>query len=121
MSAVITDAPLHPALVAVHSAEEREFVGQVPGAAHVAWATVLRGLRFGTADVLHAFEERNAAAQSEDQHRDDEAPEVQLLAMTEWMLRCGRALTEPEPHDQEDVPATTNFVTVIAALAAIAP
>ena len=47
--------------------------------------------------VLDAFEERHAAAHAEIEHGDDEAPEVQLLAMPERVLLVGWALAQLMP------------------------
>ena len=58
--------------------------------------------RFGMADVLHAFVERHASPQAEDQHRHDQAPEVQLFAMAEGMLRRSRPVAELESDEQQD-------------------
>ncbi len=52
-------------------------------------------------NVLHAFVERDTSTQTEDQHGHDQAPEIQLLAMTEGMLFGGRPLAEAQPGQQQ--------------------
>ncbi len=83
----------------------------------------------------------HASAQPEDQHGDDQAPEVQLLAVAEGVLRRGRPLAEPDTHEQQYAvervdggvdtlgqhggtagdPGDDELVTAIATLAAMAP
>ena len=58
--------------------------------------------RFGMSDVFHAFVKRQPSADAEDQHSDDQAPEVQLFAVPERMLGRGRPLAQLEAHEQED-------------------
>ena len=92
-------------------------------------------------DVLDALVDRHAAAEAEDQHGDDQAPEEQFLAVAERML--GRRLAwlslraDQQQHAVERIdrrmtasdsiaalpvmPATMNLVTAIAMFAAIAP
>jgi hypothetical protein len=57
--------------------------------------------RLGMADVLDAFVEGHAAAEPEDQHRDDQAPEVELLAVAERVLHARRALAQPKADQQQ--------------------
>ena len=58
--------------------------------------------RLWVADVLDAFIERHAAAQPKDQHRDDQAPEIELLAVPERMLRRRGPVAQPQTDQQQD-------------------
>lgn len=66
---------------------------------HVVPGRVVQGLWM--ADVLHAFEKRHATTEAEDQHRNDEAPEIQFIAMTKRGFRGARPLAEPYAYEQE--------------------
>ena len=88
-----------------------------------------------------ALVDRDAAADAEDQHGDDQAPEVELLAVAERMALVGRPLRQAHADEQEqpspvstsewmpsesiaELPvaaAPANFITAMATLAAIAP
>jgi len=66
---------------------------------HVVPGGILQRLRM--ADVLHAFVKRDAAAEAENQHCDDQAPEVQLLAVPERVFGRGGPLAQADAHEQE--------------------
>ena len=53
-------------------------------------------------DVEDAFVDRHSGAEREDQHGDDEAPEIELAAVAERMEPVGRPLRlPPTPHQQQ--------------------
>ena len=58
--------------------------------------------RLGMSDLLHAFVKGQTSAHAEDQYRNNQAPEVQLFAMSEGMLGRGWPLAQLESHEQED-------------------
>ena len=61
-----------------------------------------RNRLFGVGDVDDAFVDRHARAEREDQHRDDEAPEIKLAPVTEGMKLVGRPLRRAAaPHQQQ--------------------
>jgi hypothetical protein len=70
------------------------------------------GGRLRPADVLDALVRRNAGASGEHQQGDDEAPEVQLAAIAEWMHRVRRlAGTAQAVQQQEFIQVSTSECT----------
>ena len=58
--------------------------------------------------VANAFDQRDAAPGREYQQRDNERPEIQLLAMSKWMTRIGRLGREPFADAQGGLSSNTS-------------
>src|SRR5690349_1850947 len=55
----------------------------------------------GMNDVRDAFINRHAAAQREDQNRDDERPKVKFFSVTKWMIVIGWLSALPQAEQKQ--------------------
>src|SRR4051812_7464101 len=51
--------------------------------------------------MYYAFPDGHSAANREDADRDDQRPEVNLLAVSKWVVRIGGTLAFSHPHQQQ--------------------
>ena len=59
--------------------------------------------RFGMQNVLDSFVEGRRGAERENHERDDEAPEVQLATVPQWMAGVGRPSRALHPIEQQQL------------------